>query len=72
MLDIARSLAQSLDGVEVDWGKIVVDDNQATGRKGYFAGGDCANGGKEVVNAAAEGKTAALSIHNYLMGDCNA
>ncbi len=35
----------------------------ATGRPGLFAGGDCANGGKEVVNAAAEGKLAARAIH---------
>jgi dihydropyrimidine dehydrogenase (NAD+) subunit PreT len=27
-----------------------------------YAGGDCANGGKEVVNATAEGKRAALAI----------
>ena len=29
-----------------------------------FVGGDCANGGKEIVNAAAEGKTAARRIHD--------
>jgi len=34
----------------------------------YFAGGDCANGGKEVVNAVAEGKRAALGIHRFLEG----
>jgi dihydropyrimidine dehydrogenase (NAD+) subunit PreT len=38
------------------------------GGKGYFAGGDCRNGGMEVVNAAAEGKLAATAIHEYLMG----
>jgi dihydropyrimidine dehydrogenase (NAD+) subunit PreT len=35
------------------------DEHGATGRKGWYAGGDCRNGGKEVVNAAAEGKAAA-------------
>jgi dihydropyrimidine dehydrogenase (NAD+) subunit PreT len=35
-------------------------------RKGWFSGGDCHNGGKEVVNAAAEGKAAALAIQEYL------
>jgi dihydropyrimidine dehydrogenase (NAD+) subunit PreT len=33
-----------------------------------FAGGDCANGGKEVVNAVAEGKRAARGIHAFLSG----
>jgi glutamate synthase (NADPH/NADH) small chain len=33
-----------------------------------YAGGDCANGGREVVNAVAEGKRAARGIHKYLAG----
>jgi glutamate synthase (NADPH/NADH) small chain len=32
----------------------------------YFAGGDCINGGKEVVNAAADGKKAAHGIDGFL------
>jgi dihydropyrimidine dehydrogenase (NAD+) subunit PreT len=60
------SLVAELDGVQVERGRIVVDESGATGRPGLYAGGDCANGGKEVVNAAAEGKTAALNIHAYL------
>ena len=28
----------------------------------YFAGGDCVNGGREVVDAVADGKRAALGI----------
>ena len=31
-------------------------------------GGDCRNGGKEVVNAVAEGRDAAIAIHAYLTG----
>jgi glutamate synthase (NADPH/NADH) small chain len=31
-----------------------------------FTGGDCANGGREVVNAVAEGKKAARGIHAML------
>lgn len=31
-----------------------------------FCGGDCANGGREVVNAVGEGKKAAHGIHAYL------
>jgi glutamate synthase (NADPH/NADH) small chain len=35
----------------------------------YFAGGDCISGGKEVVNAAADGKRGAHGIHGYLMNN---
>jgi NADPH-dependent glutamate synthase beta subunit-like oxidoreductase len=38
------------------------------GKKNCFLGGDFQNGGKEVVNAAAEGKAAAHAIHAYLGG----
>jgi dihydropyrimidine dehydrogenase (NAD+) subunit PreT len=31
-----------------------------------YAAGDCRNGGKEVVNAVAEGRDAAEAIHAYL------
>ena len=55
-----------LEGIEVSWGRIVVDENQATGRPGVYAGGDCANGGKEVVNGVAEGRDAAVAIHAFL------
>jgi dihydropyrimidine dehydrogenase (NAD+) subunit PreT len=34
-----------------------------------FAGGDCTNGGREVVNAVAEGKKAARGIQAFLGGD---
>ena len=34
-----------------------------------FTGGDCANGGREVVNAVAEGKKAARGIHAFLAGE---
>jgi glutamate synthase (NADPH/NADH) small chain len=33
-----------------------------------FTGGDCANGGAEIVNAAAEGVAAAKRIHEFLGG----
>jgi dihydropyrimidine dehydrogenase (NAD+) subunit PreT len=56
-------LVQDLRGVEVRDGRIVADT--ATGRTGsprYFAAGDCVNGGREVVDAVAGGKRAALAI----------
>ena len=38
----------------------------ATSNRNIFAGGDLINGGKEVVNAAADGKRAAWGIHTTL------
>lgn len=61
-----------LEGVALDRGRVVVDEHGATGRPGWYAGGDCANGGKEVVNAAAEGKAAAEAIDAYLAGGTDA
>jgi glutamate synthase (NADPH/NADH) small chain len=34
-----------------------------------FAGGDCANGGKEAVDASQMGKLAAMGIHETLSGE---
>lgn len=62
------SMLEGLDGISVEWGRVVTDEDGATGRPGWYAGGDAANGGKEVVNAAAEGKRAANAIHTYLEG----
>lgn len=62
-------LVAGLDGIAVERGRVVVDEAGATGRPRFFAGGDCANGGKEVVNAAAEGKAAAQAIHESLGGN---
>jgi len=56
-------LMQELRHIEVRHGRIVAD--RATGQTGnprYFAGGDCVNGGREVVDAVADGKRAALSM----------
>jgi dihydropyrimidine dehydrogenase (NAD+) subunit PreT len=56
-------LLQKLRGVEVRDGRIVAD--RVTGQTGnmrYFAGGDCVNGGREVVDAVAGGKRAAMAM----------
>jgi len=54
-------------GLTVDQGSIVVDPKTGqTGNPKYFAGGDCVNGGKEVVDAVAEGMRAARGIHGAL------
>jgi dihydropyrimidine dehydrogenase (NAD+) subunit PreT len=50
-------------GIEVWNGGVVVD--RPTGRTGnskYYAGGDCVNGGREVVDAVADGRRAALAM----------
>jgi len=57
-----------LSGVKLDKGRVVVDVDGFTGRPKMWSGGDCANGGKEVVNAVAEGKRAARAIDRSLGG----
>jgi dihydropyrimidine dehydrogenase (NAD+) subunit PreT len=47
-------------------GKIIIDKNSSTNIKGVFAGGDCVNGGKEVVDAVQAGKEGAEAILNFL------
>ena len=57
---------QMIDGLELDSKKrIVINPNtyQTTNPR-YFAAGDAVNGGKEVVNAVAEGRKAANAIVN--------
>jgi glutamate synthase (NADPH/NADH) small chain len=56
-------LLQELRGVEVRDGRIVADrETGQTGNPRYFAGGDCVNGGREVVDAVAGGKRAAMAM----------
>ena len=61
-------LVAGLSGVETEWGKILCEEDGATGKPGVYAGGDCRNGGKEVVNAVAEGRDAARAMNKYLGG----
>jgi glutamate synthase (NADPH/NADH) small chain len=56
-------LLETLRGIEMRDGRIVAD--RVTGQTGnprYFAGGDCVNGGREVVDAVAGGKRAAVAM----------
>lgn len=52
--------------VELENGKIKVNKDFQTTHDKYFAGGDCVNGGKEVVNAVAHGREAARGIDRFL------
>jgi dihydropyrimidine dehydrogenase (NAD+) subunit PreT len=49
--------------MQLEYGRIVVNPmtGQTTNPK-YFAGGDCVNGGREVVDAVADGKRAGIAI----------
>lgn len=47
-------------------GTIVTNELHQTGNKKYFAAGDCVNGGKEVVDAVAEGMGAAKAMDAFL------
>jgi glutamate synthase (NADPH/NADH) small chain len=59
-----RDVAKLLPGVELDKRGCVACDpkNGQTGNAKVFAGGDCINGGKEVVNAVADGRNAARTL----------
>jgi glutamate synthase (NADPH/NADH) small chain len=61
-------LAQFRD-LKVEHGRVVVDrETGQTTNPRYFAGGDCVNGGREVVDAVAEGKRAGIAIAQLLEG----
>ena len=53
-------------GIQLERGQILIDRTSGqTSHPKYFAGGDCTNGGCEVVDAVADGKRAALGIAAY-------
>jgi glutamate synthase (NADPH/NADH) small chain len=56
--------------VKLERGRIVIDrgTGQTTNPK-YFAGGDCTNGGREVVDAVADGKRAGVAMAAWLAGE---
>jgi dihydropyrimidine dehydrogenase (NAD+) subunit PreT len=47
-------------------GKVATQKNGSTNIPGVFAGGDCVNGGKEVVDAVQAGKLGARAILEYI------
>jgi glutamate synthase (NADPH/NADH) small chain len=56
-------LLSSARGLDLSNGRVVVDRaTGATSNPKYFAGGDCVNGGREVVDAVADGKRAGVAI----------
>ncbi len=66
-----QQLASELQGIDVEYGKIVVDEDQTTTLPDVWAGGDCVAGGEDLtVSAVQHGKVAAHAIDRYL-GDDN-
>jgi glutamate synthase (NADPH/NADH) small chain len=65
-----RDFAQQVLGLKTDnRGRIIVDERtMQTSNQKFYAGGDCVNGGREVVNAVAHGKRAAWAIHKKITG----
>ncbi len=62
-------LERTLAGLELKAGKIAVNKDYQTSRKGVFAGGDCTKTGEDLtVQAVQDGKLAAHAIDRYLKG----
>lgn len=65
-----RSFFADVARVETDEkGRVVVSESMQTSDPKVFAGGDCANGGAEAVDASQMGKLAAMGIHRALTGE---
>ena len=60
-------LGEDLDGLQLQSGRIVVDESQATTLENVWAGGDCVVGGDDLtVSAVQHGKVAAIAIDRSL------
>lgn len=65
---IEETFLAQIPNLKTQAGRIWVNaETLQTSNPKYFAGGDCINGGKEVVNAAADGKRAARGIEALLV-----
>jgi ferredoxin len=64
------SFLKSTDGVELTPAKLIKIDSETmqTTKPGVFAGGDVAFGPRNIIDAVANGKRAALSIDEHLRG----
>ena len=60
-----RAIVEEFPGVELDGRGCIVADpvTGVTRNPKVYSGGDCVNGGKEVVNAVADGRNAARAMH---------
>lgn len=63
----ATDFLTAVEGLQINAdGTVKVNQRHQTGHAKYFAGGDCTNGGKEVVDAVADGMAAALGLDAWL------
>jgi dihydropyrimidine dehydrogenase (NAD+) subunit PreT len=65
--DFLSEYSSKSAGIQLERGRILID--RATGQTSnpkFFAGGDCTNGGREVVDAVADGKRAGIGIAAWL------
>ena len=75
---VFKAIGQTLDagvtdGIELQGGRIRVDEFGRTSRPGVWAGGDCSLGGRDLtVEGVEHGKIAAHSIDRALRGDAPA
>jgi dihydropyrimidine dehydrogenase (NAD+) subunit PreT len=63
----ATNFLTAVTGLQINSdGTVKVNERHQTGHAKYFAGGDCTNGGKEVVDAVADGMAAARGLDAWL------
>ena len=61
------SMGETADALELERGRIAVDDNRKTSLADVWAGGDCIAGGEDLtVSAVQDGKLAAMDIDRFL------
>jgi glutamate synthase (NADPH/NADH) small chain len=66
----SSALLAGIPGIDIRKGLISVDrDTGRTGNPKFYAGGDIVNGGREVVDAVADGKRAALAMIAHMQAD---
>ena len=64
---IGQKLEDGPGALQIEGGKIKVDESGRTSLDGVWAGGDCATGGDDLtVTAVAEGRDAAEDIHKAI------
>lgn len=65
-----ESMGDTADGLELERGRIRVDDNRKTSLGNVWAGGDCIHGGEDLtVSAVQDGKVAAMNIDRFLASE---
>ena len=64
---VSAAAGKDTGKVRLERGRIVIDrETGQTSNPKFFAGGDCTNGGREVVDAVADGKRAGIGIAVWL------